>query len=352
MRKLILNIHLAIGIVAGVFVTLLGVTGGILAFEPELDRISHRDISYVKPGGRALSLAEIGNAISQKYPGEGIVAYLPSTNPDFPTRVILSRGIVSINQYTGDVLGVRTRGQSFLGTVRVLHVRLAMGNPGPFILKWSSLATVVSLLSGLYLWWPVKRMRIAGRWWSARFWYDLHSAIGFYSLLPALVLAGTGTVIGFEDHVSRLFDYISPQRPIENDLVLPVAKLEEAPLIGPDQAVAIASAQLPGGVPYRVQMPRYGGLYVVALEYLQRRVAGERNLISLDPATGKVISAHFSSDLSFRVRLLAANGAIHDGSIWGTPSRIVAAIASMLLPLQATSGLLIWLRRKGILHTR
>lgn len=71
MRKLILNIHLAIGIVAGVFVTLLGVTGGILAFEPELDRISHRDISYVKPGGRAFSLTEIGNAISQNIQAKG-----------------------------------------------------------------------------------------------------------------------------------------------------------------------------------------------------------------------------------------------------------------------------------------
>ena len=167
MRKWILNIHLAIGIVAGAFVSLLGVTGGIIAFEPELDRLSHRDISYVKPGGRALSLVEVGNAISRSFPGEQIVAYLPSTDPGFPAGVILPRGIVSINPYTGEILGIRGRGQSFLGTVRAVHVRLAMGDPGPVILKWCSLATVVSLLTGLYLWWPVKRIRIGGRWWSA-----------------------------------------------------------------------------------------------------------------------------------------------------------------------------------------
>jgi sulfite reductase (NADPH) flavoprotein alpha-component len=352
MRKWILNIHLAIGIVAGAFVTLLGATGGILAFESELDRLSHHNISYVKPGDRALSLLELGDAISQKYPGEEIVAYLPSTDPGFPAGVILPRGIVSINQYTGEILGVRTRGQSFLGTVHALHVRLAMGSMGPSILKWSSLATVISLCSGLYLWWPVKRMRIGGRWWSARFWYDLHSTIGFYSLLPVLVLAGTGTVIGFEDQVSRFLENTSSHHLSEKNQIAAAAKLDVAPLITPDQAVAIARAQIPDAVPYRVQMPRYGGFYVVALEYARDRATGKRNLISLDPESGRVVSAQFSSDLSLPVRFLAANHAIHNGSIWGMPSRIVAALASILLPIQAISGLLIWLRRKGILHTR
>jgi len=352
MRKWILNIHLALGIVAGAFVALLGVTGGILAFEPELERLSHHNISYVEPGGRALSLAEIGNAISRKYPGEEIVAYLPSTNPRFPARVILSRGIISVNQYTGQILGVRTRGQSFLGTVRALHVRLAMGSEGPFILKWSSLAGVLSLFSGLYLWWPVKRMRVGGRWWSARFCYDLHSSIGFFSLLSVLALAATGTMIGFEEQVTRFMDKMSPPGASEHDRVRPVAKPDAVPLLGPDQAVAFATAQLPGAIPYRVQMPGYGGFYVVAFAYPQKRIAGEQNFISLDPTSGRIVSAHLSSQLSFRVRLLAATGAIHDRSIWGMPSRVVAALASILLPIQALSGLLIWLRRKRILSTR
>lgn len=352
MRKWILNIHLAIGIVAGAFVSLLGVTGGIIAFEPELDRLSHRDISYVKPGGRALSLVEVGNAISRSFPGEQIVAYLPSTDPGFPAGVILPRGIVSINPYTGEILGIRGRGQSFLGTVRAVHVRLAMGDPGPVILKWCSLATVVSLLTGLYLWWPVKRIRIGGRWWSARFWYDLHSSLGFFSLLPAVLLAATGTVIGFEDQVSRFLEKISPPRVSEKNQVTAAVKLDEAPRITPDEAVAIARVQLPGAIAYRVQMPRYGGLYVIALEYAQNRVTGKRNFISLDPENGKIVSAQMSSDFSFGARFLAANGAIHNGSIWGMPSRIVAALASIVLPIQVVSGLLIWLRRKGILHTR
>ena len=353
MRGLILNIHLAIGIAAGLFVALLGATGSILAFEPELDRWLHRDISYVKPGGRPLSLVEIGNAISYKYPGEGIVAYLPSAEPDSPTQVILSRGIVSVNQYTGEILGVRTRGRSFFGTIRALHGRLAAGDVGHAVVKWACSLTLVLLISGLYLWWPVKRIRIGGRWWSARFWYDLHSCIGFFSLLPMLLLAGTGTLLGFEDQASWLLDKVTASRTTDKGQAILTAKSgADGAFITPDQAVAIASAELPGAMPDRIQMPQYGGFYVIGLEYRKNRISGERNSISLDPRSGRIVAARLASGLTFRERFMAVDSAIHTAEIWGMPSRIVAAIASILLPLQAISGLFIWLRRKGILHTR
>ncbi len=330
----------------------LGITGAVLAFEPQLDRLLHYQTTYVRPSGRVLSLGEIGAAVSQRYPGEPIVAFLPSESPGMATQVILSRGIVSVNQHTGVILGVRTRGRSFLGVVRALHVRLAMGDGGRFILKWSSLGTLVQLISGLYLWCPVKRMRISGRLWSARFWYDLHSSIGLFSLLPALLLAGTGTVLGFENQFAGLFDKVSNSHPVDKDQMSSATKSGvDATQISPDKAVAIARAQLPGALPYRVQMPQYGGLYVIALDDPQNRVTGGRNFISLD-ASGRIVSQHLSSDLQWRERLLALNGAIHSGSIWGMPSRVIAGFASLLLPLQLISGLFIWLRRKGIVHTR
>ena len=353
MRRLILNIHLSMGLAAGAFVIVLGATGSILAFEPELDRLLHRDTAYVTPGGKTLSLVEIGRVISREYPGEPVVAYLLSPEVNVATQVVLSRGIVAVNQYTGESLGVRTRGPSFLGLVRALHVRLATGNGGRFIVKWCSLALLISLLSGLYLWWPVKRMRVGGTRWSARFFYDLHSTVGFYTLLPTLVLVGTGTVISFEDQVAVLIDKWTGPRAIDKR-PLPVAPKSQADRseLSPDEAVAVASAQLPGAIPYRVQMPGAGGFYVIALQYPQNRVSGERNFISLDPASGRIMAARVSSDLTFRDRFMAANRAIHNCTIWGLPSRIVGAVTSILLPLQVVSGLLIWLRRKGILRTR
>jgi uncharacterized iron-regulated membrane protein len=350
-RGLIRKIHLWLGLIAGAFMVVLGVTGSIIAFEPELDRLLHPHLSHVRPGGRILPLSEIGQAASKKYGGEPVVAYLPSTSPELPTQVILSRGVVSVNEYTGEVLGVRTRGQTVLGFMRALHVRLATGDIGRKILRGSSLVVLISLVSGVYLWWPRKGVRIRGPWWSRLFWFDLHNSFGILSLLPLLVLAATGIVVGSEDEVSPRQDKAYGTNPVHFSQTR--TQLEPgggSAEITPDQAVAIASAQLPGAVAYRVQMPRYGGVYVVALTYSDNRIASASNSISIDPWSGKTVAANLSSSLTPRERFMATNEAIHTGNIFGMPTRIIAALASILLPLQVGSGLWIWMRRTRIIR--
>lgn len=183
---------------------ILGVTGSIMEFEPELDRLLHPQLSYITPGVRVLSLSEIGEAVSRRFNGEPVVAYEPSISPTLPSQVVLPSGIAYVNQYTGDVLGLRARGQTFLGYVRALHTRLASGDFGRNILRWSGIAMLLSLASGLYLWWPIKQVRIRGEWGTKRLWFDLHNAIGIFSLLPLIMLAATGTVLGFEDQLGPL----------------------------------------------------------------------------------------------------------------------------------------------------
>jgi uncharacterized iron-regulated membrane protein len=350
-RRLILKLHLWLAMIAGAFLLVLGITGAILAFEPELDRLLHPHLSRLKPGGRTLSLVDIGEAASKKYGGEPVVAYLPSSSPDVPTEVILSSGVVSVNQYTGEVLGLRTRGQTVLGFMRALHVRLATGDIGRNILRWSTVLMLISLASGLYLWWPRKRIRIRGPWRSRLFWSDQHNSFGIFSLVPLLLLTATGIVIGFEDEVSSLLDKMYGTNPVHSSQTPEQSEPSQGSTeLTPDQAIAIASAQLPGALPYRLQMPRYGGLYVVSLAYSDNRIAAERNSISLDPGNGRIVAINQSASLTPRERFMATNEAIHTGNILGMSTRILAALASILLPLQIVSGLLIWIRRTNILR--
>jgi uncharacterized iron-regulated membrane protein len=349
-RRLILKLHLWLAMIAGAFLLVLGITGAILAFEPELDRLLHPHLSRLKPGGRTLSLVDIGEAASKKYGGEPVVAYLPSSSPDVPTEVILSSGVVSVNQYTGEVLGLRTRGQTVLGFMRALHVRLATGDIGRNILRWSTVLMLISLASGLYLWWPRKRIRIRGPWWSRLFWSDQHNSFGIFSLVPLLLLTATGIVIGFEDEVSSLLDKMYGTNPVHSSQTPEQSEPSQGSTVTPDQAIAIASAQLPGALPCRLQMPRYGGLYVVSLTYSDNRIAAERNSISLDPRSGRIVAVNQSASLTPRERFMATNEAIHTGNILGMPTRILAALAGILLPLQVVSGLLIWIRRTNILR--
>lgn len=353
MRRLILKLHLVVAVIAGAFIVVLGATGSVLAFEPELDRLFHPHLSYVSPGATVLPLQQIGTAVSQRLSGEPVVAYLPSTSPDISSAVVLPSGIVYVNQYTGEVLGLRSRGQTFLGFVRAIHVRLAGGDIGRNMLRWSGLALLVSLVSGLYLWWPAKRIRIRSRWRSRGFWFDLHNAIGIFSFLPLLALAATGAIIGFEDQAASLIDRLIPNKEAASGSS-EVHNSQTAAMheVTPDEAVAIACARVPGTVAYRVQMPRYGGVYRVSLSYPEDRIAGDRNQVAVDPHSGDVISFARSSDLSTRKKILATNEAIHTGEILGLPTKIIASLASVTLTVQAISGLLIWLYRSRPMPVR
>jgi uncharacterized iron-regulated membrane protein len=344
MRRLILNLHLLVALSAGAFMVVLGVTGSIIEFEPELDRLFHPHLSFVIPGSRMLSLSEMGDVVSQRFGGEPVVAYLPSLSPSLSYQVVLPRGIVYVNQYTGEVLGLRARGQTFLGYMRALHVRLAIGNVGRNIVRWSGAAMVFSFVSGLYLWWPIKQVRIRGDWRSRRFLFDLHNSVGIFSFLVLTMLAGTGTVIGFEEQLAPLIHKLtSSAQPQTSHATIPDPTPGAQP-ITPEQAVTIARTQIPGAVAYRVQMPKYGGLYQVALQSPTDGIGGGRNVVALD-AFGNLVSATRSGDLSTEEKVLGINQALHTGVILGMPGRVAVALASAMVTLQAFSGLLLWRRR-------
>src|SRR5579871_4817166 len=93
-------------------------------------------------------------------------------------------------------------------------------------------------------------------------------------------------------------------------------------------------------------MPRYGGIYRVSLENPSDRIAGGDNMVAIDPYNGNVLSSVRSNDVSSVKRILAGNEALHTGERWGTPSRLLACLASVIVPVQMISGIVMWWRRR------
>src|SRR5579864_3579419 len=140
MRKLIFNLHLWVALILAALVAIFGATGTIMAFEPEIDHLLHWKLTYVTPQAHPLSLTEIGAVISKAFPGERIGGYQFSTSPNLSYQVGLRRGVVYVNPYSGEILGVREGGQDFLGWVHQLHLRLTLRNQsdvGKSIMSWA-----------------------------------------------------------------------------------------------------------------------------------------------------------------------------------------------------------------------
>jgi uncharacterized iron-regulated membrane protein len=344
-RKLLLKVHRLLALIAGVFVAIFGVTGGILAFESEIDHLLHASLVYVNPGSHLLSLAEIGAAVKRTFPGEAIGGFTLSASPNMTYQVALQRGTAYVDPYTGTVLGVRPPGPDFLTFVHQFHLRLALqqpGDPGKKVMSWAGLTILFILASGVYLWWPSKRISLKGAtgW---RWWFDIHNTTGILSFVFLFVLAFTGVMIGFEQ-VSVPFLYKVTQSSPSKQPQIPPAP-PEAIAIRPDEALDIARSALPGAMPFAINIPGPKAAYLVRSRYPEDRTPGGRSRVIIDQYTGAVLFVEGSRTAPAGTRMVIANRAIHTGDIFGIPGKALASVVSLTLVLQLISGIATWWKR-------
>jgi len=343
MRKLLFNLHLILALAAGVFILILGVTGSIMAFEPELDHLMHWTLWHVEPGARALSLAEIAAVVSKAFPGEPIAGYTVSTSPDLSYQVALKRGAVYVNQYTGDILGVRSPGPDLLSRVHQLHLRLGWqqrSDAGKTIMSWAGVIILFLLISGLYLWWPLKRVSVQRGSTGRLVWFDTHNTTGIFSLVFLFVLSSTGIVIGFDDTLVALLYKVTHSKPAEAPK--PPAAPQDGKPISPDRAMEIARAAIPGAIPFMINVPGRNGTYFVRSRYPEDLTPGGRSRVIVDQYTGPVLFSESSRTAPAGTRLVILNRAIHTGDIYGLATKALFCAASLTLVVQLITGVVMW----------
>ena len=126
---------------------------------------------------------------------------------------------VYVNQYTGDILGIRS-GPTWLNQVHQFHLRLLAGATGKTIVSWAGLLMTLLTLSGLYLWWPIKRVFVNWAAGGRRVWFDLHNAVGIFSWVFLFLLGLTGAVIGFESVTTPFLYRVTGSQPFQGSLTI------------------------------------------------------------------------------------------------------------------------------------
>jgi uncharacterized iron-regulated membrane protein len=353
-RKVLFQIHLWLALVAGAFIFILGATGSIMAFEPELDYLLHRSILHVEPGDKPMSLVQLGAVAAKAYPGDTIQGYVRATKPDVAYQVLMEKtGNVCINPYTGQITGVRGDAREFLDYVHQLHLRLLWqhnGDPGGKIMSWVAVCAALLTILGLWLWWPIKRVTIQRGATGRRWWFDLHNAVGVFSLVFVLALAISGVLIGFDKTTVPWFHRIAGSQPARPPKVPPPPQ-DATPSVSPDQAVAVAREAIPGAEPFLVVSATPRDPYLVRMRFPEDLTPGGRSRVIVDRYTGKVLFALGSRTAPGGERIQIAVRAIHTGDILGMPSKIVMSLASAAMALQFVAGLAMWWKRTRHIKT-
>jgi uncharacterized iron-regulated membrane protein len=204
-------LHLWLGLITGIVIIVVSITGAILVFEQEL-RVWLQPYQTAQSQGRALLPPSVlKKAAMDKYhlPTVSAVVYQgkdrAAVTPYYgdPKKFQL----IYVNPYTGEVLHSTLLNDDFYRIVLEGHYNLwlpgAIGRP---VVAYSTLIFVITLITGLVLWWPKRwtkntRERSFNIKWKGNFQrvnYDLHNVLGFYSLTIGLILGLTGMVYGMQ----------------------------------------------------------------------------------------------------------------------------------------------------------
>lgn len=331
------KLHRISGVAAGLLLLILGVSGSVMAFSGEIDCLLHPSLFKVVPEGQPLSLSQLASsATSALHAGESIDTCLPSTRADasysftiFGAHHRVSRQIF-VNQYTGRVLGS-------LSTVRFTSIMRALHSIAG-VAGCSSIILVFLVLSGLYIWWPRKRIKV-GRFRNASLSFDLHNSIGLFASLFLFVFAVTGTYI-----VLGPPSYAITSRRVMQSASAPQAGLKPISL---DLVVKAAKDTLPGATVLWIVFPRQPRKgYLVKMKFPEDRSDNGSSIVWIDQFSGKVLTVADSRAVPVENKLQTVSRVIHTGAVLGNGGRAFAAFMSLILVLQTVTGLHMWRYRR------
>ena len=355
-RGVWMTFHRWLGIVLGIIIAVLGVSGSILVFEQEIDAALNPKLLRVETSGNFQSFGAIVAAAVDAHPGWQ-ARYLQRHGDDPQTSVMVmlrdestSEKQVFINPYTLAVLGERS-GMSAIALVRHIHGELLMGEPvGSTIVGVFSFLCVAFFTAGILLWWPAKgslrrALTLSGNAEPKRMMRELHNVFGawpavFFLLasitVPPLVWMGSG-------QAPQPPNSAGPTRAERPTSPLPDAAAPPQPLTW-DQAAAFAASEAPGqyvGLILRQEGPR--GIYMVRFWPAGETAVSKQSNIIMPLAGGRIIRvqrpAPFTPASIYKTEF-AAN--IHSGAILGVPGRLVRFAAGLFLPVLFVTGLLMW----------
>src|SRR5688500_8193065 len=107
-RKVIFWLHLFSGVLGGIVIFIMCVTGALLSFEKDIAEFAERDMRYVAPTANAQRwrVNEILQSVTEVKPNAKPTAIALPNKPNAAWQVSLGRdGQVFVNPYTGEITG-------------------------------------------------------------------------------------------------------------------------------------------------------------------------------------------------------------------------------------------------------
>jgi uncharacterized iron-regulated membrane protein len=369
LKNIVGKIHLWLGLVTGLVVFIVSITGCLYAFEKEIQdmledfRFSAIEEKSVLPPSVFVEKAKQTlpqyhlHAINYPVKGRSVEAIFYELDPHYYY-------IVYLNPYTAEVIHIKDMEANFFHWVLDGHYYLwlppEIGQP---VTAYSTLIFVVMLLSGIVLWWPknksAARQRFWFKWRSVKGWkrknYDLHNIPGFYASWLLLIIAVTGIVFGIDWFRESYYSLIGGKKSVMYYEPLSVFPISERDSTfdykkSMDNIWQRMLTENKNAVTIEVHVPdtdssaigastnhREGTYWSTDYRYFDQFTLEE---VDVDHMYGKY------SDATAADKLFRMNYDIHIGAIGGFPGKILAFLLSLTAASLPVTGCIIWWGRK------
>lgn len=355
LRKTWLLTHRWLGLTVGLLFVFLGLTGSLLVFDHAIDEWLNPELLLTTGTGPRASLEEVIGVAEQAYAGEALSASKPRVENGVWT-VWFSSGTelepeftaVYVDPYTLRVTGERVWGHDTMSWTYRLHYTLLAGNTGRVLVGLTGIVFLVSIASGVFLWWPLWKHSLRAAFAVRRghlFIFDLHKTTGIVSAVVLAVVCFTGVYMEFPEWFRSAVSIALPLSPEPPELKSDEKSSRSA--LTADQAIQIAQEKFPHARWDHMHPPAgAAGVFEVALrqpDEIQRSYG--RTQVYIDQYSGQIIEVVNPSESTAADAFFAAQFPLHNGEAFGLPGKILVLLSGLAPAALYVSGLCLWLRK-------
>ena len=365
-----LTIHLYLALSAGFFFALMGLTGSISVYREQLDELLNPQLVVEEPQGNYQSLDKMMAAVRAVHPDRYGAWTLEM--PRSPTSMVTvwfdkpretffelyAPLMVSVNPYNAEVVMSRFWGQTFTTWMLDLHTQLQFGQQGWNVVGILGCLLMISISTGLYLWWPglreiVSALKIHHRAGMIQLAFDLHRLIGLLSAGALFLLALTGFLLSYPSVMETLIGASGMQHGETGRTIASTAIPNNHPT-GLAAASFVAQGPFPKAKLRRVTTPA-GDTGIYRINLRQGFEINQRHpytTVWVDRWSGQIKEVRNPAQFSKAETVATWMWPLHTGEAFGATGRFLWFLAGQSLFFLYISGLMRWLYRRGKIKDR
>lgn len=351
MTKRLWQIHSWMGLVAGLGLLVIGVTGSLLVFAKELETVFNPKFMRVEqvPSER-LSLDQLLAAASRELPGYEVAGWLiRHDDPQLADVLYLIRHdtdqwrVGILDPYTGEILATpREYTATLTGWLLELHYQFFADHAGMIITAVLAVLLCGLGVTGLWLYREFWRNFIRLRWRASGriFFSDLHKTVGISSVAFNLVLGFTGAYWNVTHVVGEWVNDEHDQPKVVGRMYGDAISLESI--------VAEGEHRIPGFRANFISLPNEAGAPITLWGKVKssnpfRGTYG--STVVFDAQNGAFKQASDIRKAGLWAQFVDMFEPVHYGNFGGLPVKILWCAGGLAPGILGVSGFLIWWKR-------